>query len=63
MNVNNGIEKLIGAVVVIFLVVAFAPEMFTELATLGVETPTWVISLLTTFVGVGLVMIVWKIIK
>lgn len=59
-GLNSKMTALIGAVIVIFLVTALAPEMFTSIDGLGVETPTWVVSVLTVIVGAGLVFLVWR---
>ncbi|MFW6377226.1 MAG: hypothetical protein ACOCZ5_01145 [bacterium] len=45
----------------IFLVVALAPDMFSELEGLDSgDTPTWVYTVMTVIVGAGLVFIVWR---
>lgn len=61
-GLNGKMNALIGAVIVIFLVVALAPEMFTELGVLSAnaDTPAWVSSVMVVIVGAGLVFIVWR---
>lgn len=61
-GLNNKMTQLIGAVIVIFLVVALAPEMFTELGVLSanVDTPSWVATVMVVIVGAGLVFLVWR---
>lgn len=54
---------LIGAVILIFLVSALAPEIFTNLDGLtGAESdvPAWVSTVLVVIVGAGLVFLVWR---
>jgi len=62
-NINASIEKLIGGLIVIILVTALAPELFTNIGLLGAETPAWVGTVLSAMVGIGLVLIVWKVMK
>ena len=54
------VELLIGMVLVVVLVTALAPTIFTNLGLLGEETPAWVASVLIVIVGAGLVLLVWK---
>lgn len=61
MNANKSIEKMLGSVMVIFVVVALTPEIFTQLGLLGTETPAWITTILQVVVGVGLVMLVYKV--
>ncbi|MFW6377225.1 MAG: hypothetical protein ACOCZ5_01140 [bacterium] len=62
-NVDSKMSSLIGAVIVVFLVVALAPEIFTELEDLtgtDSDVPEWVYTVMTVMVGAGLVFIVWR---
>jgi len=59
-GLNAKMTGLIGAVIIIFLVTALAPEMFTALDGFGVETPAWVATVMTVIVGAGLVFLVWR---
>jgi uncharacterized membrane protein YeaQ/YmgE (transglycosylase-associated protein family) len=60
-SINGKMTALIGAVIVIFLVTALAPEMFTELAGLEVGgAPAWVETVLVVIVGAGLVFLIWR---
>lgn len=61
-GVSSKMSALIGAVIVIFLVVALAPEMYTEIGILeaNVDTPAWVSTVISVIVGAGLVFLVWR---
>jgi len=61
-GLNSKMTALIGAVIVIFLVVALAPEMFEQLGVLeaNVDTPGWVPVVMYVIVGAGLVFLVWR---
>lgn len=61
-GINSKMTALIGAVIVIFLVSALAPEIFTQLDTLSAsaETPSWVPTVMFVIVGAGLVFLVWR---
>ena len=62
-GLNAKMTSLIGAVILIFLVVALAPEIFTNLATLsevGSDVPTWVGTVMVVIVGAGLVFLIWR---
>lgn len=61
-GINSKMTALIGAVIVIFLVSALAPEIFTQLDTLSTsaETPSWVPTVMFVIVGAGLVFLVWR---
>lgn len=64
-GVDSKIDFLIGALIVIVLAVALAPEMFSGLATLnttatGGSVPNWVPTILYVVVGAGLVFLVYR---
>ena len=61
----NRINLLIGGVIVIFAVVALAPDIFTELTNLEgvVGVPAWVPSIMFIVVGFALVLMVMKTFK
>lgn len=61
-GVNGKMTALISAVIVIFLVTALAPEMFTQLDALSTSTttPSWVPTVMFVIVGAGLVFLVWR---
>ena len=61
-GLNTKMTALIGAVIVIFLVVALAPEIFSELAVLdaNADTPSWIPTVMFVIVGAGLVFLVWR---
>lgn len=61
-GIDSKISVLIGAVILIVLVTALAPEIFTSLAALdpATGTPAWVKSVLIVIVGAGLVFLVWR---
>ena len=62
---TNTATKMLGAVVVVFLIAVLAPEIFGELATLegDTATPGWVYTLLVVIVGIGLVFMIWRLFK
>ncbi len=61
-GLNRKMTGLIGAVIVIFLVVALAPEIFDELEALDTSTsvPGWIYTVLVVIVGAGIVFLVWR---
>ena len=61
-GLNNKMTGLIGAVIVIFLVVALAPEIFDQLEVLdtSLTVPGWIYTVLVVIVGAGLVFLVWR---
>lgn len=61
-GLNSKMTGLIGAVIVIFLVVALAPEIFSELAVLdaNADTPAWIPTVMFVIVGAGIVFLVWR---
>jgi len=61
-SLNGKMTALIGAVIVIFLVVALAPEIFEQLALLAADTdvPAWLSTVMIVIVGAGLVFLVWR---
>lgn len=61
-GLNAKMTGLIGAVIVIFLVVALAPEIFEQLGVLDAnqDTPAWVSTVMVVIVGAGLVFLVWR---
>lgn len=61
-GLNVKMTALIGAVILIFLVSALAPEIFEELAVLenNTDTPSWVASVMVVIVGAGLVFLIWR---
>jgi len=62
-GVNSKVSYLIGALIVVVLATAIAPEMFSNIANLTgneSDTPTWVPSVLFVIVGAGLVFLIWR---
>lgn len=61
-GLNSKMTALIGAVIVIFLVTALAPEIFAQLGVLEADlnTPAWVPTVMFVIVGAGLVFLVWR---
>lgn len=75
-GLTTKIASLIGGVVIIFLVVALAPDMFSEITTLENETmtinnsegveeevsvaPSWLPAVLSVIVGAGLVFMIYR---
>lgn len=61
-QVSSKMTTLIGAVIVIFLIVALAPEIFSELAVLeaDADTPGWVPTVMFVIAGAGLVFLTWR---
>lgn len=61
-QVSSKMTTLIGAVIVIFLIVALAPEIFSELAVLDADanTPAWVPTVMFVIAGAGLVFLTWR---
>lgn len=61
-GVTSKMNALIGSVIVIFLIAALAPEIFTELATLdgNADTPEWVGTVMVVIAGAGLVFLLYS---
>lgn len=64
-RVNNKISYLIGALVVIVMAVAVAPQMFDGLndlanTTLNPDVPTWLPTVLFVIVGAGILFLIWR---
>jgi len=64
-GVNNKISYLIGALIVVVMAVAIAPELFsstTGIANLSGMTgvPTWLPTVLYVVVGAGLLFLIWN---
>ena len=61
-GVSKAMTGLIGAVIVVFLVVALAPEIFSGLSDLeaDVAVPAWISTVLFVVVGAGIVFIVYR---
>ena len=61
-GISGKMTSLVGALIVIVLAVALAPEMFSGVADLetDVNTPGWVPIVLYVIVGAGLVFLIWK---
>jgi len=60
--VDGAVDKVIGLVVVIAIIAGCASQLFNfNLTTSG--APAWVNSTLVVFVGIGVVYLVWNIIK
>ena len=59
---NSKMTALIGGVVIVFLVVALVPEIFSEIA--GLETnadvPVWLFTVITVIVSAGFVFLIWR---
>lgn len=56
--VNAKVMGLIGALILVVMISAVAPTMFTGLNTTG--GPTWVNTLLPVVVGAGVVILAWR---
>jgi len=61
-GINSKISYLIGALIVVVLATALAPEMFSNVANLSgnADTPNWVPSTIFVIVGAGLVFLIWR---
>jgi len=61
-NVSSKVSYLIGALIVVVLATALAPEMFSNIANLSGDsnTPAWVTPTLFVIVGAGLIFLIWK---
>lgn len=61
-QISGKMTMLIGAVILIFLVVALAPEIFSQLDALETagDAPAWVTTVMFVIVGAGLVFLVWR---
>ena len=62
MNVTSGMEYAIGAVILVSIIVALAPTIFTDLASNNFTSvaPTWVSTVLPVIVGAGFVFLLWR---
>lgn len=63
MNIDGKISALIGAVVLVFLITALAPDMFAQVTQMGNESdvPSWVSTVFGVMIGAGLVFIIWRV--
>ncbi|MFW6130735.1 MAG: hypothetical protein ACOC56_06065 [Atribacterota bacterium] len=61
-GVNSKITYLIGALIVVVLATALAPEMFSNVANLtgNDDVPSWLPSVTFVIVGAGLVFLIWR---
>jgi protein-S-isoprenylcysteine O-methyltransferase Ste14 len=61
-GVDSKINYLVGALIVIVLAVALAPEMFSGVSELENETntPGWVPTVLYVIIGAGIVFLIWR---
>jgi hypothetical protein len=61
-SIDGKINYLVGALIVIVLAVALAPEMFSGVEGLENETgvPTWVPTVLYVIIGAGIVFLIWR---
>jgi len=61
-GLTGKMNALIGGVIVIFLVVALAPEIFDQLDVLSqsTTTPAWVPTVLFVVAGAGIVFLVYR---
>ncbi|MGV9141781.1 MAG: hypothetical protein ACOC1X_02475 [Promethearchaeota archaeon] len=61
-GVNGKISYLIGALIVVVLATALAPEMFDSIAGLenDSDVPEWTPAVLFVIVGAGLVFLIWR---
>jgi hypothetical protein len=64
-GIDSKINYLVGALIVIVLAVALAPEMFSgvsdlENETLNPNTPGWVPTVLYVIIGAGVVFLIWR---
>lgn len=59
---NGHIEYLIGGLLLVVLLSAFAPTIFTNLQNVNTTSgaPSWLPTILTIIVGIGLVLLAWK---
>ena len=62
MGAGKGMEYAIGAVILVSIVVALAPTIFTDLAntTFTSVAPSWVSTVLPVIVGAGFVFLIWR---
>ncbi len=63
MKIDGKISALIGAVVLIFLITALAPDIFAQITTMenSTDIPAWVSTVFFVMVGAGLVFMVWSL--
>ena len=61
-GIGSNMNYLIGGLILIILITALAPEIYSNLATLtaDVNVPGWVPTVLVVVVGAGLVVMAWK---
>lgn len=61
-GVSGKMTSLVGALIVIVLAVALAPEMFSGVAALEADTntPAWVPVVLYVIIGAGVVFLIWR---
>ena len=61
-GVSGNVSFLIGGLILIILITALAPEIYSNLAVLTADTnvPGWVPTVLIVVVGAGLVLMAWK---
>jgi len=60
---NLNLSVVFGAVILIFVIVALMPDIFTEVATLESDAniPTWVSTIIGVVVAGGFVMLIWNL--
>jgi len=60
---NLNLSVVFGAVILIFVIVALMPDIFTEVATLegDANIPTWVSTIIGVVVAGGFVMLIWNL--
>lgn len=61
-GLSSKMTALIGAVILIFLIVALAPEIYTQLnaSDFTSNAPGWVPTIMVVMVSAGLVFLVWR---
>lgn len=64
-SMNNTVDKLIGALITIILVVAFAPQIYDGLDSLANVTglPTWLVTVASPVITVGILYLIMKAFK
>jgi hypothetical protein len=62
LDVSKGMEYAIGAVILVSVIVALAPTVFTDLASSNFTdvAPTWVSTVLPIIIGAGFVFLLWR---
>lgn len=61
-GLTSKMTSLLGGVILIFLVVALAPDIFSELVELedNSDVPDWIYTVMVVIVGAGLVFLIYR---